>query len=254
MSGDVNLIKSFESEVVLGRVSGITAETVIGCAPDVDTVDVPMTLWCATVKGYYPWMAVAAPLEVVSDSAADTSAGTGAQKVFIEVLDADYVKSEIVITLNGLTPVPIGTWFRVNRLRTEVVGSAGGNVGTINVRRVTGGLIQQSLRAGMGQAFSAIYTIPKGYTGLGVQVRHNMIREAVTANAITVENRDRLFPNGWIYRNAVQVSTSANLEDTTFFQYPTRLPSTTDIEFVITNVTANNTAIRCRVQFVLVKE
>lgn len=50
-----------------------------------------------------PWLSSATSLEIVSDSAADAAAGTGARTVSIDGLNANYSRVSQTVTLNGTT-------------------------------------------------------------------------------------------------------------------------------------------------------
>lgn len=75
--------------VGLGQVPGYRRITALGNNPDVDTAG-PEDVWSG--GGLYPWMTTATALEIVSDSASDTSAGTGARTVLVNGLDANFVE------------------------------------------------------------------------------------------------------------------------------------------------------------------
>lgn len=153
----------FNSSVSFGLVPRYTRAFGIGYNPDVDTGTTPEDAW--GTNGLYPWLPTLTNLEVVSTSALDTSAGTGARTVTVATLVGDYVSSPQVITLNGLTAVPIPTQaIRINGARCLTAGSVGTNVGDIIIRDAGGGTVRGIILAGFGTARQAPYTVPAGFT------------------------------------------------------------------------------------------
>ncbi len=104
-----------------------------------------------TVRGtVYTPQTNAAQRSVVSTSASDTSAGTGAQKVAITYYDNTGAgPTTEVVTLNGTTAVnTVGTNIAfIESMVVTQVGTGGGNVGTIEIFTGT---------AGGGSAFASI--------------------------------------------------------------------------------------------------
>lgn len=135
----------------------------LGNNPDIDTGTVPEDIW--TGGGLYPWITTAAPLEIVSNSADDTAAGTGARTVLVIGLNASYAEIQELVTLNGTTPVPlVNQFFRIFTAAHATAGSSGINAGTINIRDVTGGTVRAIIPAGYGITRQSQYTVPAGYT------------------------------------------------------------------------------------------
>jgi hypothetical protein len=114
--------------------------------------------------GIYAYPTAAAVLSVVSSNAADAAAGTGARKVTIEGLDADYNVQTVEITLNGTTPVAsTETFIRVYRAFVSEAGSGGTNTGAISIS--TSSTVRAEISAGQGQTLMAVYTVPADYIG-----------------------------------------------------------------------------------------
>lgn len=72
-------------------------------------------------------------LEVASTSANDTAAGTGARTVEITWIDGSFQEQVSVVTLNGQTPVAIGTGYAINDMRVVTSGSSNDNEGLVQV-------------------------------------------------------------------------------------------------------------------------
>jgi hypothetical protein len=118
----------------------------------------------------YTEQASAAQRSIVSSSAADAAAGTGARTVKITYFDntlaGPYTET---VTLNGTTPVnTTATNIRfVEKMDVMTVGSGGSNAGIISLKAATGGggATIWSIAAGSNQTFSASnHYVPAGYT------------------------------------------------------------------------------------------
>ncbi len=116
----------------------------------------------------YPWPAADATTTVVSSSADDAAAGTGARTVQIEGCDDNYQTVTQTATLNGLTPVTLATdLFRVWRVKVMTAGSGSTNAGDVDVKHSATVLARVS--TGVGQSLMAIYTVPKTHiNGQGI--------------------------------------------------------------------------------------
>lgn len=152
----------FYDSVGLGLVSGASRVAALGNNPDVDTAAVE-DVWSG--GGTYPWMTGATSLEIVSDSANDAAAGTGARTVLVNGLDANYATVAQTVTLDGLTPVALPTQlFRINSALIMSAGSGKVNAGTLTVRNAGGGTTRAVIPVGYGITRQAVYTVPSGKT------------------------------------------------------------------------------------------
>ena len=131
----------------------------------------PETIWGPSSA--YARLSAGAAMEVVSASANDTSAGTGARTVRVTgVLGTTYLPFSEDIILAGATPVPLvnTTAIAINSLRVLTAGSGGTNAGKVDVRVVSGGAIKRQLFdtafGGLGVDADFLYTIPAGYVGV----------------------------------------------------------------------------------------
>lgn len=106
-------------------------------------------------------------MSLVSTSANDTLAGTGAQKAHIHYLDNLYVPHEEIISLNGTTPVnTVATnILRINAMHVSQVGTGGVSAGNISITSVGGATTYGFIQANYNTARQAIYTVPAGKTG-----------------------------------------------------------------------------------------
>ena len=112
----------------------------------------------------YVQLTSAVAFEVISSSAADTAAGTGARTVDMDLVDGNGVETTVTATLNGTGAVAItGTYVACNAIRVATAGSGGTNAGAIDVRAASGGAIKNSVNAAfpaLGGSSSFIYTVP----------------------------------------------------------------------------------------------
>lgn len=126
---------------------------------------------------------------VSSSSASDAAAGTGAQSVTINYLDAGFVAHSETVTLNGTTAVnTVGTNIAyIESMVVATVGSGTTNAGTITIFTATagGGSAWGSIAATDGMSFWAHHYVPAGVTcyplslsggGTVVGGRMNLIR------------------------------------------------------------------------------
>src|SRR5213592_3904993 len=139
---DVQVPFPFAASISTG---GATARvSTLGNNPSVDTSTQPEDVWSGAVLGvlnsidhkFIPKPQTPTSMEIVSDSANDAAAGTGARTVAVVYLDANYASKTAVLTLNGLTPVALPeTVMRVNMVAVSTSGTFGGNnIGNISIR------------------------------------------------------------------------------------------------------------------------
>lgn len=145
------------------------------------TADTPQDVWSA--GGTKTRLTTAYTMSVVSASANDTVAGTGARYVLVEGLDSDYNKVSEVVTMNGATPVvTTQTFLRVYRTRVVLSGSGFTNAGVITTTSSTGGSTQSHIPAGFGISHASHFTIPAGYTGYYVKQVFSVYRNSGAAS------------------------------------------------------------------------
>lgn len=158
----------------------------LGNNPSIDTTSTPETVWPG--GGLYPFQATAQSLEVVSASAADAAAGTGARTVVMTLLDATYAESTLTVTLNGLTAVAItgGPYLRINFFIVLTAGSGATNAGDLSVRVAGGGTTIGLIQAGTSFMRQAVFTVPLGYTLNVEQYHSSMPRSTGTATTASL--------------------------------------------------------------------
>lgn len=202
----VQLMEDAVFAASFGDLPGFSRITAVGNNPDVDSGTVPEDIWSG--GGLYPWMTAATSLEVVSDSAADAAAGTGARTMRIIGLNALYVEIEAVVTLNGVTPVAVPTqFFRINRCDLQTAGSGQVNAGTITVRDAGAGTTRALIDPGFGVTRQSQYTVPAGKT-LAVFTYIQSVTNPTATRDVTLTTYARLSTG--VLRLAVEVSINGN--------------------------------------------
>ena len=115
-------------------------------------------------------------LDIISASTADAAAGTGARKIIVIGLDANWALQEKEYTLNGQTAVTTtgDTWLRVFQAECTVCGTGLVNAGDIYIYKTgSGGTITAGVPgtltsawikvlAGYGVGYSGMFTVPAG--------------------------------------------------------------------------------------------
>ncbi len=156
-------VSDFRAAAALGRLPGASSLVLRGVAQLIQTVEAPCLVWDARTA--YAFQASPVLLEILSGSASDAAAGTGARTVLIDGLDAEGNVQTAIATLNGVTPVavPTLTWSAVNFITVIAAGSGGVNAGLLTVRVAGAGAVQGSVLAGVGIQRAMKYTVPTGY-------------------------------------------------------------------------------------------
>ena len=120
----------------------------------------------ATVIPYPNVSAATGSLKVVSSSANDKTASTGALDVEIYGLDANWNEQSEHITMNGTDTVAVvGEYRRINNMYVYDVGTAGVAVGNIVLTNGAGDTTYSKILATNDRAYQAHYTIPSGQKG-----------------------------------------------------------------------------------------
>jgi hypothetical protein len=109
----------------------------------------------------------AVPMSIVSDSAADAAAGTGARTLTVSGLDANYAVQTETVTMNGLTPVlTVGSYIKIDTVLVATAGTGLVNAGTITITASGGGnTVQGNINPGYGETKIGIYQVPANMTG-----------------------------------------------------------------------------------------
>jgi hypothetical protein len=128
----------------------------------------PEDIW--SNGGLFKFLDAGISMSFKSTVAADTLAGTGAQKIRITYYRTDNTEVIVDKDMDGVTPVLIDADVKiVTRVEVIQAGSGTTNAGKITVvDTATGLLVYQSVEIGEGQTLSAVQMCPKGKAGLVV--------------------------------------------------------------------------------------
>jgi hypothetical protein len=123
------------------------------------------TVWSTT--GLFPWADTwdlgAASCTIVSSSVADDDGGVGCNTVRVVGLGGDGILKTRDFTMDGQTPVNIGTWSMIHRANVITCGTTQRNVGTIDCLRGTWTV--STINPLDGQTEMALYRVPGGMKG-----------------------------------------------------------------------------------------
>lgn len=108
-------------------------------------------------------------LYLVSTSASDTAAGTGARTVRITYLDGSGNQQTTTQTTNGTTPVNIGTGYTyIQWIENATVGSNNASVGDVAITSTNGAATVATtfeiIKASGNKSLSGRYMVPTGYS------------------------------------------------------------------------------------------
>lgn len=149
----------------------------------------------------YPFKTSATGMEVVSSSANDAVAGTGATSIVVQGLDANYNEIVETVLMNGTTAVPtVNSFIAINSCFVTGSGVGATNAGAISIRDVGGGTVRQIIPAGYSISRSSVYTVPAGYTlsEISMFACVNRVAAGGQANYITVATGQRISSSGVI--------------------------------------------------------
>jgi len=128
-----------------------------GFNPDIDSATVPEDIW--PQGGEVAFSDVAAVIDIVSTSALDTVAGSGARTILLVGVDANFDQITEIVSLNGLTPVAtIQLFLFSNTCILQSVGALNANQGIITFS--IGGNLGNVIAVGKGQSQSAAAVFP----------------------------------------------------------------------------------------------
>ncbi len=215
---DAQVVRTDDEDAVMrSKVAGEIIIPKFGRNTDVDTGTVPEDIWRG--GGVYTGFPTTAAenFEVLSSSANDTSAGTGARTLRVYYYNDDYEMFDASgnflyfdVTMNGTTGVDSGiSGMRVWRAQVLTSGSSEANVGVITIRWITTtSVIFAAIPADVGQTEITNFTIPKDYKGYLKQYGATLFD--TNANRATNVIRMRNLGSGtWRDTRTFSVSTTA---------------------------------------------
>jgi hypothetical protein len=194
--------------------------------------------------GTFVFPTIAQQMRVVSSSNSDNISGTGAQRVIVDYLDGNYTPHNIIVDMNGTTPVnTVATdIFRVNDLRCYTVGTAGATVGTISLSDLAGSVFYRYIQPTYTASRGSQFTVPLGktlylesfYVGLSDLTATQTARLTLKGTYDSLTNR-QLTPGIFFMPFAEVAMTNGSFDRV--FLVPVRIPATTDVKISIISVT-----------------
>ncbi len=240
----------FLNDVSLGLVSGYSAMPVFGRNPDIDTGSTPEDIWNG--GGLYTGQPTtgADTLDVSSNSAADTAAGTGARTALLTGLDASGAPQTETISFNGTTAVTTSSsWLRMADLDVLTAGTGGENAGVITVKATaTPADVFAVIPIGANHTLIAARTVPAGTGALLFAAGVNMARSSGAAGSANVTLRVR--PDGGVF-TTYRSWEITNGSPAALGALPEVLEPLTDVKICVAEVSDNNTIVTCWFDMIL---
>ena len=191
--------------------------------------------------GAYAFPATAAASNVISSSANDAAAGTGARTIRVTGLDANLKTISEVATLNGTTLVALtGLYLRINMIEVLTAGSGGVNAGTIDARQSS--TVYSRILAGDNRARTAVFTVPAN--GINNALLKNLACSSNNAVSGAVVCRVWTRKSGGLFQNRLEVAVHGanNNFGNYVFAAPLALSPGEDVRIEATS-TADNTIV-----------
>lgn len=251
---DATVVRSIAEEVAIvqGLFQNYSITNKFGTNSDVDIASLPEDVWEG--GGAYTGFpdSTLETISVLSSSASDAAAGTGARTVRIFGLDGNYDEQSETITLNGITPVAsIGTYRRCYSATVMSAGSGGVNVGVITARHTTTvANIFVSMLAGRNQTNTSAFTVPAGYTAY-MRFLHVALNQTTASASGEGYIWTRPFNGVFRTRRPFIVSNGFRLSDQIYGGLV--FTEKSDIVIRISNVSNNNTLITAGYDLLVVK-
>lgn len=169
----------FKYEVALSQRHHYVSAAMFGYNPDID-MNVEETVW--SYGGLYVPLSGPSTLSIVSSSALDTAAGTGARTISLTGVDAAFNQQIETVVLNGTTPVVTTTvWRGVNCTKVITAGTGATNAGTVTVSGSGGGPVISSIPLGAAACKQVVY-----YT----RDEHRLLLDYITLNMMRTNGSD----------------------------------------------------------------
>lgn len=166
----------------------VEASNVSGFNSDIDATTDPETVWSA--GGVFVKQTAAETVNLVSNSASDAAAGTGARTVLVTYLDEDYIEQSAIVVMAGLSNSPLPTTcIAINRMEVITTGTLKWNAGTINAVGASSGDIHSQIprvtdegnTIGSSISQQMVYTVPAGKGVMIDALSANFVKTAAGA-------------------------------------------------------------------------
>ncbi|MBT7542476.1 MAG: hypothetical protein HN613_00195 [Gammaproteobacteria bacterium] len=231
--------RDFYFQASSGEIRGLQAVNKFGSNPDVDIASTPETIWSS--GGLYTFPASGGSISVVSSSANDTAAGTGARTIVVEGVDENYIEITETFTMNGVAPVisSRNTWFRAYRAYVASAGTGEVNAGETTI--TLGAITLATIPVDLGQTQMAVFTIPQDKKGYIMSVTGSILRTGTNRSSnIGLYCRGNGVKR---LRYEFTVETTGATTFTKHFKSPIVIDEKTDIYLNAVDVSSNNTIV-----------
>lgn len=246
---EVFVDNSFDREIALsaGNITNQIAINKFGINSDIDIGS--EDIW--GTGGTFVQPTSAGTVAIVSSSAADTSAGTGARTLTVNGLNGSYVDTTETVTLNGTTPVnTVNSYFIIHRMIVATAGSGDTNAGTITTTSNGGGTpVMASIQIGEGQTQFCIYQIPSGYTGYLKKYQGGI----TTGTALDLKLYAKPFGGVFNLKGNLPLQSGGSSFDVREYSTPLKFSAKTIVKLRGT-ATANNTACSGSFDMILIAD
>ncbi len=239
------LTSKFLLEVSLGNIENYELEDIFGYNPDINIGTTPEDVWFN--GGIYTGFPTNTPetVDVLSSSANDTAAGTGARTVRIFGLKtntSEEYESEDII-LNGTTPVTsVDVWYRVNKIVVLTAGSSEENEGNITVRQTTTTAnVFAVAPVGANNSLLCVYTVPYNKTGALLGLSCKMARN--NGSAGSAEGSLRVREVGGVFNSNAFFEITDSSSHTSLPDSVIILEALSDVKISIESVSDNGTSV-----------
>lgn len=224
-------------QVALGNVSGVTPLSLTGIVDEgIDISDTAIWSGADDESVGDPDQNILVPPttaqvhEVVSSSANDTSAGTGARTVLVRGLTS-WSSAEVseVVTMNGTTAVDtVNSYVFINDATVITSGSQNVNDGRISVTAKTDATLQGSIKALVSRTENAFYAFPSTQTAVFYRWNGWMNREAggsdyIEFSAYVLTGADSADAT-WVLADSRSVTTTATSNSSWEIEPPVPVP------------------------------
>lgn len=247
----------FFTAVSLGKVPWARRVFFSGNNPDIDPGTEPEDIW--PYGGLFSFKTSGGQLELVSSSANDSAAGTGARTVRVDFLSSEYREFSETIVLNGETAVATTRTdiLRINGATVLTAGSLGRNDGVITIRDAGAGTNRATISTFVegsstpGQSFldQMLYTVPAGFTMLVYSVDASVNR-AMADRWVT--GRIYARSSTGVMRTTKAFSLSSDQSYTLAGKMPVAVPEKTDWWVRVINASGTNTDISSSAEAILI--
>jgi hypothetical protein len=234
---------SYENLIAQNSLTDDNIVRVLGRANSVDNIRTD--LWIGPTVTYVFPPAGGIQMRLVSSSANDTLAGTGAQKMMIHYLDASYIEHSEIISMNGTTPVTTVATniLRINSFHIYQSGTGGTSAGNISLTNTAGTITYAYLDLNYNESRMAVYTIPAGKT---LYLNHWQGSSGTTTGnhftriALRATSHSGILLNTF---NAIDEVGTMNGGDNITFPIPIAIPATADVKITAISDSSSADAI-----------